>query len=64
MAGNMKSTLIVLKDFFGFRTDSPNKLREFKAEVDKFTDDEKLGMAQLAAKEMGLQQDEVNFPLA
>jgi len=64
MPGNPKSTLIVLKDFFGFRNDSPNKLKEFKAEVDKFTDDEKLGLAQLAAKEMGLQQDEVNFPLA
>lgn len=61
MAGNMKSKISVMKEFFGMQ---PNQtLTQFAAEVKALTEDEKLELARGCAKNLGLTQAECDFPL-
>lgn len=46
-----KSALVVLKEFFGYNTGQT--MKEFKAEIDSLSADEKQKLAELAAKELG-----------
>lgn len=57
-----KSKVSVLKDYFGFR--AGEKLRDFSAELKELSAEEKLELAQGAAKELGMSQKYVDFPLA
>ncbi len=57
-----KGQMIVLQSFFGRL--SGQTLREFGAEVNALDVEEKLELAQLAAVELGLAQDNVTFPLS
>lgn len=54
-----QSATITLYKFFGFKN-----VRECKAETDKLSEEEKVYLAQMAAREMGLSQDAVSFPLS
>lgn len=63
---NAKSTLIVLKDFFGFRQNTPQGvagLKDFRDEIHQLSEAEQLELAQQAAKEMGYTPAECGFPL-
>ena len=57
----LKSEIAVLRQFFGMRPG--DTLKEFKAECDALSVAEKLELAQLAAKQLGLSADDVSFPL-
>lgn len=61
MEGKKKGTIIILRDYFGYRLGEG--LKDFKGEIDKLSETEKLGLARLAAKELRLPQDELDFPL-
>lgn len=56
-----KGALAVLKVYFGYR--SGDGLKEFSAELNQLSDKEKLELAQLAAKALGLTQADVDFNL-
>jgi len=47
------SDVMALQKFFGYRPG--DTLREFKAEIDKLTGEEKTELAALAAKELGVE---------
>ncbi len=57
----MKSQISVLKTYFGIKPDQ--KATDFMKEVNRLSDGEKLSLAQLAARELKLKQNEVNFTL-
>jgi len=61
MAGNPKSEIIILKEFFGFKEDQ--KLADFSIELKQLATEEKHKMACEAARAMGLKQDDVSFTL-
>ncbi len=52
----------VLKKFFGYR--EGDGLAEFRDEMNELNLEEKTELSNLAAKEMNMTQDQVNFPLA
>ena len=59
-----KSQVIVLKEFFGFKTTAegvPQTLPQFKAEVDCLNQAEKDSLATMAAKQMGYKQEDCTF---
>lgn len=59
-----KSQVIVLKEFFGFKTTETGEkqtLPQFKAEVDCLSADEKDQLASMAAKAMGYKQEDCTF---
>lgn len=59
--GNPKGPLVVLQEFFGRKPGQD--LKAFRDEVAQLSDEEKLSMAQDAAKVMGLTQEEVIFQM-
>lgn len=50
-----KTPLVVLKDFFGYKIGQT--LKEFKAEIDALSPEEKKELAELAAAELGVAVD-------
>ena len=59
-----KSQVIVLKEFFGFKTlenGEKQTLPQFKAEVDCLNQVEKDTLATMAAKAMGYKQEDCTF---
>lgn len=61
MAQEKMGQLGILRRFFGMLPGQA--LLAFKGEIDQLSADEKLELAQLAAKQMGLTADQVSFPL-
>ena len=51
----MKSPLVVLQKFFGYKPGQT--LQEFNAEIKALNDEEKRELAELAAKELGIEVD-------
>lgn len=56
-----RAKLAVIREYFGLRPD--DGLKEFSAELKELDADEKLELAQGAAKELGLTQADVAFDL-
>jgi hypothetical protein len=56
-----RGPVTVLKSFFGYLPGQT--ISEFKTEVDRLSEQEKLELARLAAKQLGLSQAEVSFKL-
>ncbi len=56
------SKVKAIKDYFGFRPGE--KASDFMKEIKALDDDEKLELAQGAAAELGLSQDQCDFSLA
>jgi hypothetical protein len=57
----MKSKIGIIKEFFGLRPDTTTK--DFMTEIKGLSPEDRLDLAQGAAIEMGLSQDQVDFPL-
>lgn len=53
--------LAVIRKYFGYRPG--DELKDFSAEVRQVTEEDKLEPAQGAAANLGLTQDQVQFPL-
>lgn len=58
----LKGQMTVLRNYFGALPGQG--LKAFSDEVKQLSDAEKLDLAQGAARNLGLTQDEVNFPLS
>ncbi len=56
-----KSMTSVIKQYFGLHPGQ--KLIEFRDELKELTADDKKELAVLAARDLGLTQDQVDFPL-
>lgn len=56
-----KGITTVIKEYFGYR--EGQTLSDFAAEVKQLSDAEKLELAQGAARNLGLTQDQVGFSL-
>ena len=53
--------LIVLRNYFGLK--EGEDLRSFASECAKLTEEDKVELSQGAARELGLSQDQIDFPL-
>lgn len=58
----VKSQVIVLKEFFGYR--QGDGLKEFNAELKQLSTANQLELAQLAAVQLGYTAEQVNFAIA
>lgn len=57
-----KGKIAIIKDFFGFRPG--DKATDFMEEIKALSAEERLELAQDAAKVMGISQDTVDFELS
>ena len=56
-----RSKIGVIKEYFGFR--KGDKASDFMTEIKALSSDERLDLAQGAARDLGLTQDQVDFEL-
>lgn len=57
-----KGTATVIKEYFGYR--KGENLQGFRNELKELSDEEKLELAQGAARQLGYDQEYVDFPLS